>query len=146
VAGGAPSGPLAAVGIVLDSSILIHLDRRGGSLPNSWLKQELGLAAITAAELLAGVLRADAAHRAVRAAFVERILEAIPTLPFDLTAARLLAQIQFDLARSGLTVGTADLQIAATALARGWAVATHNGADFARVAGLELLGGEEATS
>jgi predicted nucleic acid-binding protein len=38
------------------------------------------------------------------------------------------------------------LQIAATALARGWAVATHDQADFARVAGLEVLGGEEATS
>ena len=110
-----------------------------------WFEEELGLAAMTAAELLAGVHRADTVHRARRSAFVEGILAAIPTLPFDLTAARLYAQIEADLFRAGTSIDHADLQIAATALVRGWAVATLNVADFARVPGLRVLGPEGLT-
>ncbi len=131
------------MGIVLDSSILIGLERRGGTVPTAWMQQEVGLAAMTAAELLAGLHRADPSRRARRAAFVEGILAVIPTLAFDLAAARLYAQVEADLASAGTPIGDhADLEIAATALARGWAVATLNRSDFARVPGLVLLGPE----
>ena len=134
---------MAGVGIVLDSSILIALERGGGQVPTSWLSQELGLAAITAAELLAGVHRAEAAHAATRAAFVEGVLAAIPTLPFGLTEARVYAQIEAELARAGTLIDRADLEIGATALARGWAVATLNAADFVRIRGLQVWGPEQ---
>ncbi len=130
------------MGIILDSSILIGLERqfRDSGVPPSWLEQEVAIAAITAAELLAGVQRADAAHRPRRSAFVEGILATVPTVPFDLTAARLYAQIEADLATAGTPVDRSDLHIAATALARGWSVATLNRADFARVPGLGVIG------
>jgi len=57
-----------------------------------------------------------------------------------LTAARLYAQIEADLATAGAPVDRSDLQIAATAMARGWSVATLNRADFARVPGLGVIG------
>lgn len=116
--------------------MLIDIERRRAELPPAWLAEQVGIAAITAAELLAGVFRADPARRPRRTAFVEGVLNLLPVLPFDLVAARLFAQVEFELARVGVTVDTADLQIAATALARGWDVATLNAADFARVPGL----------
>jgi len=131
------------MGIILDSSILIALERQArgsAAIPSSWLEQEVGIAAITAAELIAGVERADALHRPRRSAFVEGILATIPIVPFDLTAARLYAQIDADLANAGTPIDRADLQIAVTALARGWAVATLNTPDFARVPGLTVIG------
>ena len=130
------------MGIILDSSILIGLERqfRDSGVPPSWLEQEVAIAAITAAELLAGVQHADAAHRPRRSAFVEGILATVPTVPFDLTAARLYPQIEAYLATAGTPVDRSDLQIAATALARGWSVATLNRADFARVPGLRVIG------
>ena len=133
---------MAGLGIVLDSSIVIALERRGGRIPSFWLSQELGPAVI-AAELLAGVHRADAAHRAIRQAFVEGILAALPVMPFGLTEARIYAQIEAELARGGTPIDRADLEIAAAALARGWAVATLNTADFGRVHGLQVFGPED---
>ncbi len=131
------------MGIVLDSSILIALERRGGRVPPSWFSQEVGVAAVTAAELLAGVHRADSVHRAARAAFVEGILAVLPALPFGLTEARIYAQIEAELARRGTLIDRADLEIAATVFARGWSVATLNTEDFRRVRGLEVLGPED---
>ena len=128
------------MGILLDSSVLIDLDRRQRRFPHAWLDEEIGIAAITAAELLAGVLRADAPHHAQRSAFVEGILAATPVVPFELVAARLYAQVEFDLAVAGTPIDHNDLQIAATALARGWGVATLNVGDFGRVQGLVVLG------
>jgi len=131
------------MGIILASSILIALERQArgsAAIPSSWLEEEVGIAAITAAELIAGIERADALQRPRRSAFTEGILATIPTVPFDLTAARLHAQIDADLANAGTPIDRADLQIAVTALARGWAVATLNTPDFARVPGLTVIG------
>jgi tRNA(fMet)-specific endonuclease VapC len=139
------------MGIILDSSVLIRLERQAASIPSDWFEQELSdwfeqelaIAAATAAELLAGVERADDAHRAARSAYVEGILAIIPTVPFDLTIARLYAQVEAQLASSGTPIDRADLAIAVTALSRGWAVATLNTADFTRVPGLAVISLEE---
>jgi predicted nucleic acid-binding protein len=40
----------------------------------------------------------------------------------------------------GLTTATADMQIAATVLARNWSLATLNRRDFERVPGLHVIG------
>jgi predicted nucleic acid-binding protein len=61
-------------------------------------------------------------------------------VPFEPVAARLYAQVEFDLANAGTPIDHNDLQIAATALARGWGVATLNVGDFGRVQGLVVLG------
>ena len=43
-----------------------------------------------------------------------------------------------ELTQQGIMIGTKDVEIAATAVARGWSVATLNRADFARIPGVEL--------
>lgn len=101
--------------------------------------EEVGIAAITASELLHGVHRAATRdQRAKREAFVSRVLEAFPILPFDEAAARVHARIWADLTAAGNAPGAHDLIIAATALSRGWKLATYDTEDFGRVPGIDL--------
>lgn len=88
--------------------------------------EEVGIAAITASELLHGVHRATARHRGRREAFVEGVLMAFPTMPFDLLTARAHARLWAKLASSGSDVGAHDRLVAATAISAGWRVATAN--------------------
>lgn len=127
---------------LIDTGVLISLERR--RLPLSLItadpmEEPVALAAITASELLVGVHRADSPQRRlIRAAFVEEVLETVPLLPFDLSVARLHAEIWTHLIAGGQPVGFNDMLIAATALAHGYAVLTHNLRDFDRVPGLEV--------
>ena len=123
------------MGTLLDTSILIDIERGRGAIPTT---DETAIAAITASELLQGVLRADRAHRTVRESFVEGILAMLPTIPFSLQVARVHARIWADLAAARLTIDAADLEVAATTIALGWELATLNRRDFARIAGLRL--------
>jgi tRNA(fMet)-specific endonuclease VapC len=101
--------------------------------------EEVGIAAITASELLHGVHRATPEHRARREAFVEAVLAAFPPLPFGLLAARAHARIWADLAAAGHNVGAHDRLVAATAITVGWRVGTANIRHFDRIAGLDTL-------
>src|SRR5450756_1030612 len=81
-------------------------------------EEPVGIAAITASELLHGVHRAaTAGQRQRREAFVERLLEALPVFPFDLVTAQLHASLWADLAAKGSSVAPHDLLIGATAMA-----------------------------
>jgi tRNA(fMet)-specific endonuclease VapC len=128
--------------VILDSSVLIGAER--GTLDLDALLRSLGtepvaIAAITAAELLHGCHRAsDAAIRARRSAFVDALLDLLPAIPFGLAEARRHAQLWAETSRRGKPIGAYDMLIAATAMARGYAVATLNQREFARVAGLRL--------
>jgi tRNA(fMet)-specific endonuclease VapC len=129
-------------GVVLDTAVLIGAER--GTFDMAGYLATLGdapvaLAAISASELLHGVERArDPAVRGARSAFVEGVLANIPVIPFALDEARVHARIWAALAAAGTLVGPHDLQVAATALAAGSAVATLNRGEFGRVPGLEL--------
>jgi tRNA(fMet)-specific endonuclease VapC len=101
--------------------------------------EEVWIAAITASELLHGVHRATSEHRARREAFVEAVLEAFPPVPFDVRSARAHARLWADLAAAGTDIGPHDRLVAATALARGWRLATANLRHFRHVRGLDLV-------
>jgi tRNA(fMet)-specific endonuclease VapC len=141
------------VGAVVDTTVFIDLERsapredhsRSAELIGQRLTQCLGpdeeaaIAAITASELLHGVHRASAAHRARREAFVESILAAVPILDFDLLAARAHARLWADLVKTGSDVGPHDRIVAATAISLGWRVATANVRHFDRIRGLDVV-------
>jgi tRNA(fMet)-specific endonuclease VapC len=131
------------MGTLIDSSVLIAVERDALDLGTVHLKhadEPVGIAAITASELLHGVERAvTAAQRRRRETFVERLLAALPVLPFDLVGARIHASLWASLAEKGLNVGSHDLLIAATAIAAGYRVATRDRRSFARIPGLEVL-------
>jgi tRNA(fMet)-specific endonuclease VapC len=141
------------VGTLLDTTVFIDLERAVRGLPPATAMaevsarleaklqpdEEVGIAAITASELLHGVHRATPQHRARREAFVEAVLVAFPPLPFDLLTARTHARIWADLASTGQDVGAHDRLVAATAIAAGWRVGTANLRHFERISGLNTL-------
>ena len=127
---------------LIDSSILIDVERGRvvlGVLLEGRGDRGIAMAAITAAELLHGVHRLRASKRKTRAeAVVETLLSSIPVIPFDLVCARAHARLGAELARRGITVGTHDLMIGATALARGLSIITSDQRSFPQIPGLEV--------
>jgi len=89
--------------------------------------------------LLHGLHRQRGARRARSEAFVERVLAALPVVPFDLAAARVHALLASDLRARGTPVGAHDLLIAATAVLRDDAVATRDLRSFPRIPGLDVV-------
>jgi predicted nucleic acid-binding protein len=128
---------------LIDSSVLIQAERtRIGldELLSAHGEEEIAIATITASDLLHGVHRARTpAQRAKREAFVESILSVVPVVPFDLVAARVHAGLWAELAARGVTIGAHDLLIAATALAIGFELATHDRRSFPKIPGLHVL-------
>jgi tRNA(fMet)-specific endonuclease VapC len=141
------------LGTLLDTTVFVQLERELSRLPADGAMPEIGarlgrelgenedvgIAAITASELLHGEHRASPQHRARRGAFVEAVLMAFPPLPFDLLCARAHARLWAQLAASGSDIGPRDRLVAATAIASGWRVATANVRDFERVTGLHVI-------
>lgn len=140
------------MGTLLDTTVFIEFERAARRLnPASAMTEvsarleeqvgpaeEVGIAAITASELLHGVHRATPGHRARREAFVEAVLAAFPPVPFDLLAARAHARLWAELASAGLDVGAHDRLVAATAITSGWRVGTANVRHFERITGLDV--------
>ena len=130
------------MGVILDTSVLIGWERRQADL-QAFLEgrsgEPFGVSVITAAEMLHGVHRANTpARRLRRSAFVERALSLLPVYDFDLAAARIYAELWAGLRRQGSIVSAHDLMIGATALARGFSVATFNPRDYRKIEGLTL--------
>ena len=135
------------MGILLDTTVFVDLERAGkrpssvGAAIGALLGDtgSVGMAAITASELLHGVHRADPRNRARREAFVDAVISEIPAIGFDLRVARVHARLWADLSAAGVDTGAHDRLIAATALSLGWSVATANVRHFERIPGLDLV-------
>jgi predicted nucleic acid-binding protein len=130
------------VGLLIDSSVLIAWERDQRNIATQLAEhadEDVAIAAITASELLHGVYRATtAARRNQREAFVEGLLSRLPVIAFDLVAARIHARLSAELALKGTPAGAHDLVIAATAMARGYFVATRDERSFPKIPGLSL--------
>ena len=128
---------------VIDSSVLITIERRGSGLDE--LRRVLprreaeSISSISIAELLEGVSNADSLERRLqRSRYIETLIEAVPIIPFGLLAARAHAEINHALTRAGQRIGANDLLIGATAVAYGFTVLTENLRDFHRIPGLSV--------
>jgi tRNA(fMet)-specific endonuclease VapC len=125
--------------LILDTTILIAAERMGLRLDDLiGDEDDVAIAAVTAAELLAGVELADASRRKGRRSFVERLLESIPVEEYDLEVARVHATLLADTRRSGRARGAHDLLIAATAGSRRRIVVTADAAGFDDLPGVEV--------
>lgn len=129
-------------GVILDRAVLIAAERGRFDMTGyltALYDEPVAIAAISASELLHGVERAiDPAVRRRRGEFVEGVLANVPVIPFGLTEAQAHARIWAVLTAGGTPIGAHDLQIAATALVAGSAVATLNRDEFSRVTGLDI--------
>lgn len=123
-------------GLAADAALETVARRLEGILGSG---EEVAIAAITASELLHGVHRATPEHRPRREAFVEAVLVAFPSLPFDQLCARSHARLWADLVSTGADIGPHDRIVAATAIAAGWRVGTAKVRHFDRVSGLSVI-------
>ena len=130
------------MGVLIDSNLLISLERAGDSVCaciRGREKEEIYLSVVSASELLHGVFRAkDDSVRAARSAFVEGVLDALPVLDIDLPSARAHAQLWSSLAAQGEMIGIHDSWLAAQCLAHGLTLVTRNVREFSRVPGLRV--------
>ena len=128
------------MGVIFDTTALIALERGTKNIDDLIRGREnvpFGISAVTVAELLHGVHRADTEERRLRRqAFVEKIIEIFPVFPFDVAAARIYARIWASLAARGRRTGAHDLMIASTVISVGYTLLTSNAGDYAEIEGL----------
>jgi len=91
---------------------------------------------IVVGELYAGAFRLDDPSPLLQK--IERLIADFQVLPFDEACAERFGRVRGGLLRSGITVSTVDLMIAAVALVHDLTMVTHNTKDFAAVPGLRL--------
>jgi len=130
------------MGVILDTSVLIEVERRKfeiDTFTENRGQEIFGLSVITVAELLHGVHRADSTRRRLkRSAYVEKVIELFPTYVFDISIARIYAELWSALSTKGIQIGAHDLIIGSTALSLGFSVATFNIRHFERIEGLKI--------
>ena len=130
------------MGLLIDTSVLVAAERGQLDLERLLARlggEEVAIASITASELLHGVHRLRGAGRARSDVLVERLLDRLPVVDFDLAAARVHATLSAELRARGTPVGAHDLLIAATAVLLDYAVATRDLRSFPRIKGLKTL-------
>jgi len=108
------------VGIVVDTSALIAVERTGESLEEAlgeFASSRAVVPAIVYAELQVGVRLADTDSRAAdRRAKIEAIVSRCPIVEFDRSIAERWADLFAELSRKGQMIPANDLAVAATAL------------------------------
>jgi tRNA(fMet)-specific endonuclease VapC len=103
--------------VILDTGVLISIERGKLDVDAVLGADDAAIATITAMELLVGVERADAAHREARATQVEALLANLPTEPYSLPVARVHARLAVEAMSRGRPRSGYDMMIAATAAA-----------------------------
>jgi len=103
--------------VILDTCVLIAIERGRLDVDTVLGLDDAAIAAITAMELLAGVERADTAHRQARAVRVEAILSSLPVEPYNVGIARVHARLTVAAMAKGRPRSANDMMIAATAAA-----------------------------
>ena len=135
------------LGLILDSTVVIAGERRSHTV-RQILEQfkrrfgdiEVGLSVVTIAELTHGVQRAGTEERRQRRqAFVDELIRDVPVHPVTIEIARIAGCIEGEQAAQGVNIAFEDLLIAATALQRGFGVATGNVRHFEVVPGLTVV-------
>ena len=130
------------MGVIIDTSFLIEAERRESEIARFVENREeevFGISVITVSELLHSVHRADSTKRRLkRSAFVEKVIEMFPIYNFEISTARIYAELWADLAKKGIRIGSHDLIIGSTALSLGFSVATFNLRRFERIEGLKI--------
>jgi predicted nucleic acid-binding protein len=127
------------LGLVVDTSALVAIERGNGSLPES--DETVALPAIVLAELLVGVRMADTAERAAsRQRKVQSLVDRVAVVPFDQFIAERWADLFSQLRRSGGLIPSNDLCVAATALHLDFGVLVGPGdeAHFRRIPALRV--------
>ena len=129
--------------VILDTSVLIAIERGKLDVDAVLGADDAAIAAITAMELLVGVERAHEAHRQARAVHVEALLSSLPIEVYNLSVARVHARLAVEALSKGRPRSAYDMMIAATAAATNRTLLTTDAnAGFDQLTGVraEVLG------
>jgi predicted nucleic acid-binding protein len=137
----------AILGLILDSSVAIEAERQqlnAAQFLNQIARQigerEVALSAITVAELVHGIYRANTVERRDRRrAFLDELKATVPVYPVTGRTAELVRKFSGEAAAKGSTIPFDDLLIGASAIEQGYAVATLNSRHFRKIPGLSLV-------
>ena len=125
--------------LILDTTVLIAAERASASTDEVvGDDDDVAMAAVTVAELLAGVQLADSRHEPARRRYVDALIDTIPIEPYDLEVARTHAALLAHTHREGRPRGAHDLLIAATARRSGRTVVTADAGGFADLPQVEV--------
>lgn len=102
--------------------------------------REVSLSVITVAGLAHGIYRADTPERRERRRlFLDELKAAVMVYPITEITAELVGKIGAESAVNGVTIPFDDLLIGASALERGYAVATRNPRHFKKIPNLAVI-------
>jgi tRNA(fMet)-specific endonuclease VapC len=96
------------------------------------------LCSLVVGELIYGALHSGPAHQANNLALIASLRRQFVSLSFNDQAAEEYGKARAHLSGIGMLIGPNDLIIAATALAHGCTLVTHNTQEFSRVPGLRI--------
>ena len=122
--------------LIIDTGVLVAIERRDLDAAVIADDADIALAAITVSELLVGVELATPRHREQRRRFVDALTSTFTVLPFDQTVAEHHAHLVADARRSGRPRGAHDLLVAATARATGRRLVTSDARGFESLPGV----------
>jgi tRNA(fMet)-specific endonuclease VapC len=137
----------AILGLVLDSSVLIAVERKRLTTPQAIRNvcESAGdvpivICSLTVAELGHGIYRADTPERGrMRRQFLDEIKAHLPIHPVTEVTAEIIARVGGEQARKGITLPLGDLIIGACALELGYSIGTSNVRDFNRIPGVQVI-------
>jgi tRNA(fMet)-specific endonuclease VapC len=110
------------------------------SIGRTFGEVEIAISAVTLAELVHGVARANTPEiRVARRAFIDELKKHVPVHPVTDSTAEIAGQISGEQAAKGITLPADDLLIGASAIEQSYAVATLNTRHFRKIPGLRVL-------
>ncbi|MBV8631231.1 MAG: PIN domain-containing protein [Silvibacterium sp.] len=122
------------MGLILDSSVVIAVERRGGtvadlidSVVRTTGNQEAALSSIGLTELIHGIYRATIPEQALRRQkFIDELLADVSVYPYSKETALLAGRIDGQQQARGVAIPFSDFLIGATALSLGFSILTVN--------------------
>jgi predicted nucleic acid-binding protein len=137
----------ALLGLILDSSVIIDAERKGQTVEDllEQIRQSVGeveiaISAVTVAELVHGVYRANTQERQRRRRmFIDDLKRHVPVHPVTDETGEIIGRISGEQAAKGITIPFDDLAIGASAIEQGYAVATRNARHFQLIPGLVVM-------
>jgi predicted nucleic acid-binding protein len=126
------------LGLILDSSVIIAAERKHQtveelltSVGQAYGEVEIAVSAVTLAELVHGVARANTPKiRKTRRAFIDELKKHVPVHPITDATAEIAGRLSGEQAAKGITLPADDLLIGASAIEQGYAIATLNTRHF----------------
>ena len=125
---------------VLDTNTLIYFFRGVGNVASKLLQtppSDVGIPSLVIYELEVGIGKSSAPQK--RSWQLASLVATVNILPFGLEEAERAAQIRVDLEKLGKPIGPYDILIAATAIANGAVLVTHNTKEFKRIKHLQVV-------